>query len=329
MDIERLDFDTMTIRRPTVAIPLVDGMTLFEIGMPLEALGYDWDYRTGPLYDVTLCGNLRGVRTHTGARLSPERPLGALSESDTVLVPAVPPGRSVGQRLVRELRAAADRGTRLAALCTGTFALAEAGLLDGRRATTHWRHAPLLQRMYPRIEVDARAIYVEDDGVFTSAGSAAGLDLCLHLIRQDHGDRAANMIARNLVISAHRDGDQAQYTHAEPLDDAAAWLDELRCWLRANLHRPITLDELGRAANMSPRTLARRFDRDVGTTPIRWVAGERVAAARELLEVTDHPVERIAFDVGYGSPVTFRAAFTQEVGISPRRYRNRFAGRST
>ena len=313
--------------RPTIAIPLVDGMTLFEIGMPLEALGYDWDPDDGPLYDVTLCGDLRGVRTHTGVRLSPERALSAMREADTVLVPAVPPGRSVGPRLVRELRRAADRGARVVALCTGTFALAEAGLLDGRRATTHWRHAALLQRMYPEIEVDARAIYVEDGGIFTSAGSAAGLDLCLHLIRRDHGERVANTTARHLVIAAHRDGDQAQYVHAEPLDDGAAWLDGLRDWLRDDLGRSVTLAELGRAANLSPRTLARRFEHDVGTTPMRWVAAERVAAAKELLETTDRTIDRIAFDVGYGSPVTFRTAFSQEVGISPGRYRARFAAR--
>ncbi|RSM55165.1 AraC family transcriptional regulator [Amycolatopsis sp. WAC 01376] len=315
----------MVLPRPTITIPLVDGMTLFEIGMPLEALGYGWDPDHGPLYDVTLCGDLRGVRTHTGARLVPERPLSAVAEGDTVLVPAVPPGRPVGARLVRELRRAADRGARMVALCTGTFALAEAGLLDGRRATTHWRHAALLQRMYPNVELDARAIYVEDNGIFTSAGSAAGLDLCLHLIRRDHGERAANNTARYLVIAAHRDGDQAQYVHAEPLEDRAAWLDDLRGWLRENLRLPLTLTELGRAANLSPRTLARRFEQDAGTTPMRWVAAERIAAAKELLEATELTVDRISSEVGYGSPVTFRTAFTQEVGISPGRYRSRFA----
>ncbi|MFC4126271.1 GlxA family transcriptional regulator [Nocardia rhizosphaerae] len=318
----------MVSSRHTVAVPLIDGMTLFEIGMPLEALGYDWDRGAPPLYDVTLCGDLRGVRTHTGARLRPQQPLRALSTAGTVLVPAVPPGRPVGEPLVRELRSAAERGARIAAMCTGAFALAEAGLLDGRRATTHWRHAPLLARMYPEIDVDARAIYLEDDGVFTSAGSAAGLDLCLHLIRHDHGERAANTIARNLVIAAHRDGDQAQYVHADPLDDAASWLDDLRTWLRAHLTDPITLSDLGRAANAAPRTLARRFARDVGTTPMRWVAAERIAAARALLEATDHPIDHIATEVGFGSPVTFRATFTQEVGISPHRYRTRFTART-
>lgn len=315
----------MAARRPTITIPLVDGMTLFEIGMPLEALGYVWDPDHGPLYEVTLCGDMRGVRTYTGARLAPQLPLSALAEGDTVLVPAVPPERPVGSRLVRELRRASDRGARMVALCTGTFALAEAGLLDGRRATTHWRHAALLQRMYPEVEVDARAIYVEDNGIFTSAGSAAGLDLCLHLIRRDHGERAANNTARYLVVAAHRDGDQAQYVRAEPLEDRAAWLDNLRAWLRENLHRPLTLTELGRAANLSPRTLARRFEQDVGTTPMRWVAAERIAAAKKLLEATDLTVDRISSEVGFGSPVTFRTAFTQEVGISPKRYRSRFA----
>ncbi|MEV0078090.1 helix-turn-helix domain-containing protein [Nocardia neocaledoniensis] len=314
----------MAQQRPTIAVPLVDGMTLFEIGMPLEALGYDWDPGAPPLYDVTLCGDLRGVRTHTGARLHPQRSLRALATADTILVPAVPPGRPVGTPLLRELRRAAARGARVAALCTGAFALAEAGLLDGRRATTHWRHAPLLARMYPEVDVDARAIYVEDDDIFTSAGSAAGLDLCLHLIRRDHGERAANIIARNLVIAAHRDGDQAQYVHADPLTDAASWLDDLRAWLRDRLPHPVTLADLAAAAHTSPRTLARQFTRDVGTTPMRWVTTERLAAARELLETTTHQIDQIATEVGFGSPVTFRAAFTQELGISPHRYRTRF-----
>jgi AraC family transcriptional activator FtrA len=179
--------------------------------------------------------------------------------------------------------------------------------------------------MYPDVEVDARAIYLEDDGIFTSAGSAAGLDLCLDLIRRDHGERAANATARYLVIAAHRAGDQAQYVHAEPLEDCAAWLDNLRGWLRENLRRPVTLTELGRAANLSPRTLARRFERDVGATPMRWVATERITAAKELLEATDLTIDRISFEVGYGAPVTFRMAFTREVGISPSSYRSQFA----
>ncbi|PVG80885.1 AraC family transcriptional regulator [Nocardioides gansuensis] len=317
----------MSTTRPTVAIPLVDGMTLFEIGMPLEALGYAWERESGPLYDVTLCGDRRGVRTNTGARLTPERPLSAVLESDTVLVPAVPPAAPVGAPLLRALRGASQQGARIVALCTGTFALAEAGLLAGRRATTHWRHADVLQRMYPDIEVDGRALYV-DDGVLTSAGCAAGLDLCLHLIRQDHGERAANAIARNLVIAAHRDGDQAQYVAAEPLDDEAGWLDQLREWLRERIDGPVSLAELGVAARMSPRTLARRFQQDVGTTPMRWVAGQRIAVARELLESTDLPIDRIGYQVGYGSPVSFRAAFVQAVGVSPRRYRTAFSGRA-
>ena len=315
----------MSSRRPTVAIPLVDGMTLFEIGMPLETLGYPWDRAHGPLYDVTLCGDPHGVRTSAGARLTPERPLSAVLESDTVLVPAVPPAEPVDASLVEVLRAAAQHDLRIASLCTGTFALAEAGLLTGRRATTHWRHADLLQRTYPDVRVDSRALYV-DDGVLTSAGSAAGLDLCLHLIRRDHGEQAANAIARYLVIASHRDGDQAQYVAAEPLEDGAGWLDELRGWLRERIAGPVSLTELGAAARMSPRTLARRFHHDVGTTPMRWVTGERIAVAKELLEGSDLPIDRIGYEVGYGSPVSFRAAFVQAVGVSPRRYRATFAG---
>lgn len=308
----------------SIAVPVVDGMTLFEIGMPLEALGYDWDRHTSPLYDVVLCGDLRGVRVHGGSRLVPHRPLAALADADTVLVPAIRPDEPVNGALVRALRRAAAADARMVSLCTGAFALAEAGILDGRRATTHWRWADLLQRTHPAVDVDARAIYV-DDGVLTSAGSAAGLDLCLHLIRTDHGQQAANAIARNLVIAAHRDGDQAQYVAADPLTEQAHWLDELRAWLRAHLHEDVTLERLARAASVSPRTLARRFGRDLGTTPMRWVAGERIAIAKTLLETTDLPLDQVSHEAGYYAPATFRASFTAEVGVTPGRYRLRFA----
>jgi len=310
----------------SIAIPIVDGMTLFEIGMPLEALGYDWDRNASPLYDVALYGDLRGVGVHGGPRLMPHRPLAALAEADTVIVPAIRPEDPVNAALVRALRRAAAN-SRMVSLCTGAFALAEAGVLDGHRATTHWRWADLLQRSYPAVDVDARAIYV-DDGVLTSAGSAAGLDLCLYLIRTDHGQQAANTIARNLVIAAHRDGDQAQYVAADPLTEQAHWLDELRAWLHSHLHEDVTLERLARAAAASPRTLARRFQRDIGTTPMRWVAAERIAIAKTLLETTDLSLDRISHEAGYYSPATFRASFTSEVGVTPGRYRLRFASRT-
>jgi len=312
--------------RHRVAIPVVDGMTLFEIGMPLEALGYDWDRDASPLYDVALRGDPRGVRVHGGPRLRPQRPMSALADADTVIVPAIRPDEPVPDALVRALVAAAEAGARMVALCTGAFALAEAGLLDGRRATTHWRWADLLQRTYPRVHVDARAIYVED-GALTSAGSAAGLDLCLHLIRTDHGQQAATTIARNLVIAAHRDGDQAQYVAADPLTEQAHWLDQLRDWLRTHLHDDLTLERLAQAAGLSSRTLARRFERDLGTTPMRWVASERIAVAKALLETTDLSLDRVSHEAGYASPVTFRAGFTAEVGLTPGRYRARFSAR--
>lgn len=311
--------------QPSIAVPVVDGMTLFEIGMPLEALGYDWDRGASPLYDVALYGDLRGVRVHGGSRLVPHHPLDALADADTVLVPAIRPDEPVSTALVRALRPAAAAGARMVSLCTGAFALAEAGVLDGRRATTHWRWAELLQRTYPAVDVDARAIYV-DDGVLTSAGSAAGLDLCLHLIRTDHGQQAASTIARNLVIAAHREGDQAQYVAADPLTEQAHWLDELRAWLHSHLHEEVTLERLARAASASPRTLARRYRRDLGTTPMRWVAAERIAIAKTLLETTDKSLDRVGHEAGYASLATFRASFTGEVGVTPGRYRRRFAG---
>lgn len=312
---------------PSIAVPIVDGMTLFEIGMPVEALGYDWDHGASPLYDVQLCGDLRGVRVYGGLRLAPQLPMSALAEADTVVVPGGWPGEPVPAGLLKALRQAADRDARLVALCTGAFVLAEAGLLDGRRVATHWRWAEMLQRMYPAVDVDPRAIYVEDGRVLTSAGSAAGLDVCLHLIRGDHGQHTANTIARNLVIAAHRDGDQAQYVAAEPLTEQAHWLDELRTWVRDHLHDDVTLDRLARAANLSPRTLARRFERDLATTPMRWVASERIAVAKSLLETTDLSIDRVSQEAGYASPVTFRSGFVAEVGVTPGRYRVRFAVR--
>ena len=258
----------------------------------------------------------------------PQRPMSALAEAQTVLVPAIRPDEPVAATLVRELRRAAEAGARMVSLCTGAFALAEAGLLDGRRATPHWRWAELFRRTYPGVDLDPRAIYV-DDGALTSAGSAAGLDLCLHLIRTDHGQHAANTIARNLVIASHRDGDQAQYVAADPLTEQAHWLDELRTWLRANLHEDITLERLSAAAAVSPRTLARRFERDLATTPMRWVSAQRIAVAKTLLETTDLSIDRVSHEAGYYSPVTFRTGFTAEVGISPGRYRARFTARAS
>lgn len=310
--------------RHRIAIPVVEGMTLFEIGMPLEALGYDWDRGLRPLYDVVLCGDQRGVRVHGGPRLQPEAPLEALRDAQTVVVPAMRPDEPIDPALVAELRQVAASGARIASLCTGAFALAEAGLLDGRRATTHWRWAELLQRTHPAVRVDSRAIYV-DDGVLTSAGSAAGLDLCLYLIRLDHGQQVANRIARNLVIAAHRDGDQAQFVAAEPLTVQAHWLDELRLWLHEHLHDDLTLARLAEAAGVSARTLARRFEHDLATTPMRWVAAERIAVAKALLETTDLAPDLISHRAGYASPATFRAGFTAEVGVTPTRYRKRFA----
>ncbi|MGH3239361.1 MAG: GlxA family transcriptional regulator, partial [Spirillospora sp.] len=255
--------------------------------------------------------------------------LDALADADTVVIPACanvlddqPPD------LVEAVRAAHENGARIVSLCTGAFVLAAAGLLDGRPATTHWMHADQLADRYPKVRVDASVLYIDDGDILTSAGTAAGLDLCLHVVRADHGAAVASALAKRLVMPAHRPGGQAQYIDANaaaPVHNADE-LGPLLDWARRRLHEPLTVTTLARHANVTTRTLIRRFHAATGTTPMAWLRGIRIDHARELLETTSLPVDQIAERSGLGSPANLRHHFTRVVGVPPTTYRRTFSG---
>jgi transcriptional regulator GlxA family with amidase domain len=234
-------------------------------------------------------------------------------------------GDTPPEPLLEALRAAHRRGARIASLCTGAFVLAHAGLLDGKRATTHWMHAEKLAAMFPQVRVDPAVLYVDEGDVLTSAGTAAGIDLCLHMVRLDHGAEVANVYARRMVVPPHRDGGQAQYVEMPvgrtPDHDGLA---TTLSWALSNLDQPITVEQMAARANQSPRTFARRFRAVTGTTPLRWLLSQRVAAAQRLLETSDLPVEVVAQRCGFGAAATLRLHFGRTVGISPLAYRRTF-----
>ncbi|GAA4925108.1 transcriptional regulator FtrA [Actinoplanes utahensis] len=314
-------------RGPSVTALAYDGMSVFEMGIVTEVFGLPRPEFDRPWYDLTICAETPGpLRVVGGASLSTEHGLDTFAAAETLIVPGVPDVRAdPSPALVAALRAAHARGARIMSICSGAFALAGAGLLDGRRATTHWRYADRLRERYPSVEVDADVLYLDDGDVLTSAGSAAGLDLCLHVVRRDHGPAIANAVARRLVVQPHRDGGQAQFIEApvadDPADDRLARSME---WALGNLTAPITVEVLARRAHMSSRTYLRHFARATGTTPIRWLINQRVNASLALLETTGSPIEEVAAAVGFESVVTFRHHFTQIVRTSPSAYRRAF-----
>jgi transcriptional regulator GlxA family with amidase domain len=309
-----------------IVVPLTANVPVFEVAVACEVFGRERRDFPVPWYEVVLCaGQDEPVRTAEGLSLDGSRGLEELASADTVIVPACtdlqgdPP-----PELLEALRAAHARGARIASICTGAFILAAAGLLDGRQATTHWMHGAELTRRWPTVRLDPNVLYTQDEQIFTSAGECAGLDLCLHLVRLDHGSRIANALARRMVIPPHRDGGQAQYIdqplHAGESTNLGPMLD----WARSELHRPLTIDDLAAQAAMSQRSFLRHFRARTGTTPLQWLVHERVARARELLETTDDTIDRIAQRCGFGSAQTLRTHFTRISQISPSRYRQRF-----
>ncbi|WP_241472766.1 helix-turn-helix domain-containing protein [Mycolicibacterium neoaurum] len=318
----------------TVAILAYDGMTGFESGLAAEIFGMaelPGRFSAGVApggYAVKLCSEQSEIRMLGGAVVRTSYGIEDLASADTVLIPSV---RDVEQApsdaLLEAIRAADTRGARLVSICSGAFALAAAGVLDGRTATTHWIYADLLAQRYPSIDVDPAPLYVDNGRVLTSAGCAAGLDLCLHIVRADHGVRVANDIARRLVISPHRAGGQAQYIETpvpEPAVDGriAAGM----AWALEHLDGPITLDELAERSSLSRRSYLRQFARATGTTPIKWLIEQRIQASLALLESSDLGVEQIAARVGFESPVTFRHHFVRQMRTTPREYRGCFSG---
>lgn len=313
--------------RSVVAVAL-PGVAPFELGVLCEVFGIDRQADGVPPVDFAVVTERPGrVPTSMGFGLDVAEGLERAATADLVAVPARPPGMPAGPVVTALLRDTVARGARVLSVCSGAFILGEAGLLDGRRCTTHWMHAAELARQFPRATVDPDVLYVDDDPVITSAGTAAGVDACLHLVRREFGATVAAAIARRMVVPPHRDGGQAQYI-AAPLprvaDDDMAALQE---WALTRLHEDLGVERLARQARMSTRTLARRFTEACGTSPAAWVAQQRLQRARELLEATDLPVQAVAARVGWGTAAVLRHHFAR-LGTTPLAYRRTFAGLS-
>ncbi|QJT03988.1 helix-turn-helix domain-containing protein [Streptomyces asoensis] len=313
-----------------VAAVLVDGVHPFELGVVCEVFGLDRSDEGLPVYDfavVSAEGPVLG--THVGG-LTVSTPYGLdrLEEADLIAVPAADANidRAYPPELLAALRRAADRGARVLSVCSGVFVLGAAGLLDGRRCAAHWRHADVLARRYPRTSVEPDVLYVDEDPVITSAGTAAGIDACLHLVRKEQGPEVANRIARRMVVPPHRDGGQAQYIERPLPRSRCDTVGEVLVWMEQHLDEEVTVEQLAERAHMSPRTFARRFQQETGTTPYRWLLRQRVLLAQHLLEATDETVDAIAWRAGFGTAGALRHQFVQALGTSPNAYRRTFRG---
>jgi transcriptional regulator GlxA family with amidase domain len=303
---------------------VLPGVIALEFGTATQVFGRD------PHYDLTVCAEGRAAPVPgSGCVINTAAGLEGLERADTVIVPGYEDvDVSVSEAVLDALRVARVRGVRLVSICTGAFALAAAGLLDGRPATTHWRWTHELQARYPAVEVLPNRLFVDDGDILTSAGVTAGIDLCLHLIRRDHGAAAANTRARALVAPPQRQGGQAQYVERLLPEASNHDLGPLRDWMLENLALPHDLDTLAGRAHMSRRTLTRRFREETGLSPMRWLADARIDRARELLETTAEPVENIGRLTGLGAPASVRAAFHRHIGTSPQEYRSLFGHRT-
>ena len=321
-------------KRHVVAVLVMDGVHPFEMSVPCEVFGIERPEVCHPWpYDliVTSITGSSTVRTGNGFDIVTPYGLDDLERADTIVIPAWPnPSEAPSCEVVDALRDAHARGARILSFCTGAFVLGYAGLLDGRRGATHWMHADSFAARFPNVDVDRNVLYVEaGDELFTSAGTAAAIDLCLHIIRKDLGAEAVNIVARRMVVPPHRDGGQAQFVQA-PVptcaddDPIAGALD----WAIEHLDQPLSVSQLARHAAMSPRTFARRFRDVTGTTPHQWLLRQRVLHAQRLLETTQEPVERIASRCGFSSAAVLREHFTRITGTNPLTYRRTFQVRS-
>ncbi|GAA1759276.1 helix-turn-helix domain-containing protein [Luedemannella helvata] len=314
-------------RGPTIAVLAYEGMTGFEVGIVSEVFGLARPELDVPWYEYVICAAKPGaVRMVGGATMAPAHGLATFANADTLIVPGVPDVHGeVDAELVTALRTAHRNGSRIVSICSGAFALAAAGLLDGRGAATHWRYAGLLRERFPAVTVHPDVLYLDEGDVLTSAGSAAGLDLCLHLVRRDFGPSVANAVARRLVVPPHRDGGQAQFIQAPvPDTDGADPVGASMTWALERLDEPLSVAAMAARAHMSTRSYLRHFARRTGTSPIRWLIAQRVQASLPLLEAGATPVEDVARRVGFETAVTFRHHFTRAMRTSPSAYRRAF-----
>ncbi len=303
----------------------LDGLVAFDLTAATQVFGVASDRDGTPLYEVRSCSpGGEEIATTTGFGLKPPHGLDALGSADTVVVPGYfafldsPP-----EAATEALRGAARGGARVLSVCTGAFALGYAGLLDGGRATTHWAHVDQLARLFPRVEVDAAALFVDEGEVMTSAGLSAGIDLALHVVRKDFGAAAGERVARRMVAAPHREGGQAQFIKRAPLDGPGS-LEATRRWAAERLAEPLDVAAMARHAAVSPRTFARRFREETGTTPLRWLLAQRVLEARRLLEESDLPVEDVAWRAGFGTAASLRDHFRRATATTPTGYRRSF-----
>ncbi|MFI9806455.1 GlxA family transcriptional regulator [Streptomyces sp. NPDC052301] len=314
-----------------VVVLALDGLLPFELGIPHRIFGRPTDARGRHLYEVVTCSVRPPGPVETDADFAVQIPHGpeVLATADTVVVPAsyeLGPVYEEG-RLTEELAAALARvrpGTRLASICTGVYVLAAAGRLDGRPATTHWADADRFQRMFPNVKVDADVLFIDDGDVLTSAGVAAGIDLCLHMVRRDFGTAIANDVARRTVVPPHRDGGQAQYIHRPVPDPQQATTRAARAWALGRLHEPVQLRDMAEQEAMSVRTFTRRFREEVGVSPGQWLTQQRVERARHLLESTGLSIDQVARDAGFGTAQSMRQHLQQALGVTPTTYRRTF-----
>ena len=313
-----------------VAVAVGNNAAPFEIGVLCEVFGYDRSDEGLPVYDFAMVAVEPPPLYTQYGHFTIDTPHGLerFAEADLIAIPGWDSPVDPSPEFLQALRDGVARGARVMSVCTGAFVLAAAGLLDGRRATTHWRHSERLARLYPAIDIDPNVLYIDEGQVLTSAGTAAGIDLSLHIVRQEHGAAVANAIARRMVVPPHRDGGQAQYIET-PVPQSAAEddLTPVLDWVQANLDREVSVDDLAQRANMSVRTFNRRFVAVTGTTPHRWLTTQRVGLAQRLLEETNLDVERVAQQTGFGTAATMRHHFGLRRGTSPHLYRRSFRER--
>ena len=309
------------MRPHRVAVLALDHVVDLDLAIPVQLFGPG----RRPRYQLTLCGTADHVTTSSGLQVATPHGPADLASADTVIVPGYTPHRPPPPPAVLELlRAAYDRGARVASICTGAFALAAAGLLDGRCATTHWMAIDDLHAGYPAVRIQPNVLFTDDGQIATSAGMCCGIDLCLHLIRNDHGASYANSVARDIVAPPRRSGGQAQFVPAPTARSDDRSLAATRSWAMANLAAPLTARDLARHAGLAERTFARRFKAESGSTPLQWVLDARIDAARELLETTRLGLTAVAAHTGFGTPDNLRLRFRQRLGTTPSEYRAMF-----
>jgi len=312
-----------------VVVLAYDGLCTFEFGIVVELFGLRRQNLGVEWYDFEVCSAERGpIRATGGIRVEARRGLRCFEQAGTIVIPGwrdadEPPP----QPLVRALRSAHAGGARLVSICSGVFVLAATGLLDGKRVTTHWRYVDRLRARFPKVRVEPDVLYVDEGSILTSAGSAAGIDLCLHIVRCDYGAEIANEIARSLVMPPHREGGQAQYVREPMPSTGTGGLAPLMQWAQSHLDKTLQVEDLARKAAMSPRTFARRFGEQTGTTPHQWLTYQRLLAAQRRLETTVESIDQVAEAVGLQTAATLRQHFSRVLGTTPTAYRRKFSTR--